>query len=401
MSIEPSTPQYLENRFYRNEFFEALSIAEEALLMPLSYGTASFLQSVCYSYEPDTHGASSCSIAEIAYRILQGTLSLILMIVSLVPALLSLPLRVIATLGKKEFTYIQPQAIEETPSPIKKHFEIKTHNLCALPDPVGIYNKLPSLHLRSKEWMRYVVEEQDADCLCLQELGDRKTIQQITSQCKKKYPYMIIDVAAQTFGVGSGLAILSKYPIEDPQFWAYKDAAGLDALSKKGVLGVRIRLPNTNHITVFNTHLQSQTGSSLFEDIRAKQLAFLESLYPTYSKKETLSVITAGDFNLSPYIEEANENPEWLKESSQRFFQQINHSYPAQEPIGTLWQENTPYTCWNHDRFSQWSLFPWQVDHIVAWKNAPVLPGHFQIDKTMGKSSDHIAGSLTLTLDQY
>lgn len=57
---------------------------------------------------------------------------------------------------------------------------------------------------------------------------------------------MILGAGRQTFGVNSGLAILSRYPIEEPEFRAYTELNDEDVYSKKGILASRIRVSDVD-----------------------------------------------------------------------------------------------------------------------------------------------------------
>ncbi|VXC99380.1 endonuclease/exonuclease/phosphatase family protein [Sphingomonas sp. 8AM] len=105
--------------------------------------------------------------------------------------------------------------------------------------------------------------------------------------------------------VGSGLAILSRYPIvaaaSEP--FGATHCAGFDCLSNKGAQHARITIPGVpGGIDLFNTHLNSQAESRVPAErhgaAQALQRADLSSfLAATASGRDP--VIVAGDFNMA------------------------------------------------------------------------------------------------------
>jgi len=104
--------------------------------------------------------------------------------------------------------------------------------------------------------------------------------------------------------VGSGLAILSRYPIvaaRSEPFGKHR-CAGFDCLSNKGVQHVRIAVPGVPQpLDIFNTHMNSQ-GASRVSPARngaahALQVADLATFIAATSESEAPKIF-GGDFNM-------------------------------------------------------------------------------------------------------
>ncbi|SEL07385.1 Metal-dependent hydrolase, endonuclease/exonuclease/phosphatase family [Sphingomonas palmae] len=103
--------------------------------------------------------------------------------------------------------------------------------------------------------------------------------------------------------VGSGLAVLSRYPIVAARSEPFgsRHCAGLDCLSNKGVQHVRIRVPGVPEpVEIFNAHLNSRSAARVPAErsaaAHAMQVgdvaAFIGSVAPAGP------VILGGDFNM-------------------------------------------------------------------------------------------------------
>lgn len=104
--------------------------------------------------------------------------------------------------------------------------------------------------------------------------------------------------------VGSGLAILSRYPILETRSKPFgrRRCAGLDCLSNKGVLYARVAIPGVpGAINLFNTHLNSQRSSRVSprHHARAHRLQVDElSAVISVVGDQNVPTILGGDFNM-------------------------------------------------------------------------------------------------------
>lgn len=104
--------------------------------------------------------------------------------------------------------------------------------------------------------------------------------------------------------VGSGLAILSRYPITDTRSEPFgrRRCAGLDCLSNKGILYARLAIPGVpGAINLFNTHLNSQRSSRVSPQrhARAHRLQARElGDFIAAMGNQNVPTILGGDFNM-------------------------------------------------------------------------------------------------------
>jgi endonuclease/exonuclease/phosphatase family metal-dependent hydrolase len=109
--------------------------------------------------------------------------------------------------------------------------------------------------------MRHILDRVpslDIDVLCLQEVFDPCSQKALTVWCQINGWYCSIDTEMGRFLIGSnsGLAILSRYPIQEANNEAYSDYAGDEFFARKGIRHIKVITPqDTYHI--YNTHLQT------------------------------------------------------------------------------------------------------------------------------------------------
>lgn len=104
--------------------------------------------------------------------------------------------------------------------------------------------------------------------------------------------------------VGSGLSVLSRYPIVSTRSEPFgkRRCAGLDCLSNKGMLYARLAIPGVpGTINLFNTHLNSQASSKVAprRHARAHRLQ-VEALgaFIAEAGDPNIPTILGGDFNM-------------------------------------------------------------------------------------------------------
>nr|XP_002128155.1 sphingomyelin phosphodiesterase 5 [Ciona intestinalis] len=155
-----------------------------------------------------------------------------------------------------------------------------------------------------------------ADFLCLQEVFDGRSTNQLIQGLKRKYPYIIYDVSQPLHNcrmtlLGSGLCIASLHPFIDISFKPYPDGHNDDKLACKGLLMTKVFLgkDDRGHDLVgylATTHLQAWSHSHA-STVRCKQLDSIYSWMEEFklnsatrdgntSEKVLFNVIT-GDFN--------------------------------------------------------------------------------------------------------
>ncbi len=106
--------------------------------------------------------------------------------------------------------------------------------------------------------------------------------------------------------VGSGLSVISRFPIEEAHFFrysqggkAYKPYHG-DWWAGKGVCLTRLRLPgdDAGYIDFFNTHAHARYNNDSYEEVRMSQAGELAD-YIRRAATGTSPALVVGDFNTS------------------------------------------------------------------------------------------------------
>jgi hypothetical protein len=134
---------------------------------------------------------------------------------------------------------------------------------------------------------------------------DKKASGHLLEKLKDNYSDIVYNVAPSEIGLNSGLAIASKFPILEINFRKFKNLAGEDALSNKGLLKVIVDLGDGKSATIYNTHLQAKTGEK-YDKIRRVELRQIQKWISadnntptTDSTYNNQGVFFMGDLNLS------------------------------------------------------------------------------------------------------
>jgi endonuclease/exonuclease/phosphatase family metal-dependent hydrolase len=111
-------------------------------------------------------------------------------------------------------------------------------------------------------------QNENLDVLCLQEMFDNFSYfglgkapqQKLIEGLKPYFPCVVYDIGHRTWPfVSSGLIVFSKHPILEVDYFRYPNLRGIDTLSNKGFVGVKIQ-KNDRFLTVYNTHTQAGDG---------------------------------------------------------------------------------------------------------------------------------------------
>lgn len=106
--------------------------------------------------------------------------------------------------------------------------------------------------------------------------------------------------------VGSGLLVVSRYPIEEAFFHRYTEGGKPhkvhhgDWWAGKGACVVRLKLPEgLGFLDFFNTHAHAQYNSSEYDGVRMSHMKELAAFINTATVK-TAPAIAVGDYNVEP-----------------------------------------------------------------------------------------------------
>lgn len=164
-------------------------------------------------------------------------------------------------------------------------FRVVTYNVWGLVRP---FLKKPR---RFQEIAR-TIPELDADVIAFQETFSKKT--RILSTLKG-YPYVARGPGKTGLKIqGSGLLLVSRWPIVESETLVYEACAFPSCLEAKGALFVRVLVDGLGEVDVYDTHLIAGD----FEAARAYQAHELAAVIER--KSAGRPVVVVGDFNAEP-----------------------------------------------------------------------------------------------------
>jgi hypothetical protein len=202
-------------------------------------------------------------------------------------------------LGKKRHDVIPPADPDQPIAPPHGEFELRTlsYNVHGLPLPIFVdhdnYDDIGRYLRKLRE------EGRGPHVVAIQEAFHTKTWRVVTHS---GYPYVAVGPQPSAGLTGSGLLVLSEYPVELVDKMVFDDCGGTDCLSRKGVVHARIRVPGLpSAIDYFNTHMNAGykgtwPGKKAAEKIRQRQLDDVKPWYLNV-RDPYLPGFFSGDFN--------------------------------------------------------------------------------------------------------
>lgn len=359
---------------------------------------------------PGQYGQCKTAFLESAVRIKEFFLFLPFFGIGGALAIVGAPLRALASLSRKDFTFIRPKKTDvdvENPDLIKKEISILTFNTQLGPECMNTRNHTRSVKERQYE-VAQAISKLDCDIVCLQETFNTEAEKVLEEELSKQgFKWIIRSVGHSSFKVSSGLFIASKFKLENPIFWENTHKGGSDQLSHKGVLAVTVEV-SKRKFALFNLHLNAggKGGGIVY---RTPQMEALKEHVQEYSKVYGLdkNQVICGDFNIGPANDHGEPNKEWDKQKS--FFDTYQTFIPATEDprhlnpedktkiLGTVFNfgydaPGCEYTGWDLANLQQWGRKNSRIDHILvhkAFESLQIIEDGLEINPMDG-SSDHL-----------
>jgi len=210
--------------------------------------------------------------------------------------------------GKRKVT--PPPAPTIPMTPVREHGELRLHvmtyNVHGLPNPFANMSHFRKIGERLAERRR---QGTAPHIVAIQE-GFHRDVQDLIDAAG--YPYKKDGPGPDTPRVGSGLIILSEFPLSGLRSMAFalENSAGWDWNARKGIMSVLVRLPGLpTALRLFNTHLQADYSSDPFAPVREtraarkRQLAELRDFFGRISISGEASIF-AGDFNTNASLDD-------------------------------------------------------------------------------------------------
>jgi len=158
---------------------------------------------------------------------------------------------------------------------------------------VASYNiwGLPGLLLQKPRRMKVlesVLPAEQADILILNEAFAAKTK---PVAMLKDYPFRAFGPGKSGLNIGSGVVVLSKFPILETDTVKFEGCAGTDCFANKGAVRARVELPGVGAVDIVGTHLNADGKDSL----RSSQLAQIDAMLARATSG--VPVLFGGDLN--------------------------------------------------------------------------------------------------------
>jgi endonuclease/exonuclease/phosphatase family metal-dependent hydrolase len=136
-----------------------------------------------------------------------------------------------------------------------------------------------------------------ADVIGLSEVWANDSKQSFINGLKSIYPYALWDNNTNLFQVGSGLLMLSKYPLLNGAFTRFTNLAIPDSFSQKGFLTAQVKV---GAVTVFLVHTHTQADSSQTAiDARASNIKqIVQKVQSLYQPGPSSPLVIMGDLNI-------------------------------------------------------------------------------------------------------
>ncbi len=170
-------------------------------------------------------------------------------------------------------------------------FKVLSWNVYMLPKPIK-----NSMQKTRSGIIPGQISQSDHDLIFMQEAFMKSFRNKMRDGLAKTHPHTYY-LKNNRFPIpvfGSGLFVLSKFPLRLIDHIYYTSCASADCLASKGAAMIEITLPDNQLIQVVNTHLQATVGAGR---IRMKQLGQIHRML-LRNKKENVPQFLIGDLNI-------------------------------------------------------------------------------------------------------
>ena len=230
---------------------------------------------------------------------------------ALVTAPAGILLRAIAIAVQKEpYLYFPGTAPEKG---LDGNFSLLSWNVCFVGGGYSITNGGVVPWSQRIDGVVEAIRMQDADVVCLYETFDTSSAFELYGQLKDRYAHFYFNIGPKAVGVSSGIFVASKFPIENPQFTPFTEAAlvGRTKNAEKGVFSFDLKSGETRFARIHATHMQhsEECDSPTHAEIEARDLEMeiiLKQIELQYDHH--LITLLAGDWNLDDV---EYENSSW------------------------------------------------------------------------------------------
>lgn len=145
----------------------------------------------------------------------------------------------------------------------------------------------------------------NADVVVLCEVWYNRYAESLVAALRQHYPYAVVAPSCGNLLrrelLGSGLLLLSKYPLAEAEFIPYEARAGEDRWARKGFVRASLELTPLNFIGVFATHVQAGYANAPHTAERLSNIRQLAAAVQHFQATQPAGtpVFVLGDFNIS------------------------------------------------------------------------------------------------------
>jgi exonuclease III len=240
----------------------------------------------------------------------------ILLPVGIVSLLIAFPIHLISLRARPYISVIDNSENVTPPKP-KAELDLRTYNVGFIYDAMCLATDLRPVAVRAAEIVKaFNAEEDSPDVICFQEMFSVEGTRIISDGLKNKFPYIIHSVGPHASGLNSGLMIASKYPIEEVTFRRFNNLLGVEKLSSKGLLSVRVDLGEGRYANVYNAHTQALLGKEKAQTRFDQFKQIVEWMDIDHTRDQLLrghrvksGDFLMGDLNISLIDAWGNDNP--------------------------------------------------------------------------------------------
>lgn len=234
-------------------------------------------------------------------------------------------LRCLASLAKKDFVHQKGSLASQQNADSNDQIKVAVFNALLMPDFITWRNRQTPALERAQD-IANAIESLDSDVVCLQEAFHTEACEVIGRELHKKGFHIIRNVGHKLKGLNSGLALISKRPLEDIQFFKHPPLSSpVDAMANKGVLLAKVKIGNKN-VVIANTHFNGGGPSNLPGFLcRSAHTIAVHAHIDKYIKEQLTNgveidgVLLCGDTNIAPTeferdndVTKPEPEPEWL-----------------------------------------------------------------------------------------
>jgi endonuclease/exonuclease/phosphatase family metal-dependent hydrolase len=232
--------------------------------------------------------------------------------------------------------------------------KVMTWNVYMLPKPLKFSNQGNRIELILNK-----LKNLDHDIIVLEESFSRSFRKHMNEVLSEAYPYRLVLGKSGVFKqvMNSGVTVLSRWPLKVLDYDFYTTCAIADCFASKGFFLLEVTGPNNQIFHLGSTHMQSDSGASVFPGVRKNQLQQIKNLFDRHLQP-LIPQVLIGDLNIDALAgTEFQEATDFLKMESTKLTGNIQTS--KSHLVSCLGQKPSSNETW--------------IDHVLSKANGSNL----------------------------